>query len=99
MSSIFRPFTLLRGKGPLTDYIRKVVEVLVEELESQVGHPHVIGVGKDEADGDSPPPFLDNGPFFLCEEFLLSLDDASCHRAIVPRDCGILHGEIEFDNY
>jgi hypothetical protein len=82
---------LFRQEDPLTDDIRQGVEETIDELKPQVGHPHMVGVGEDQADRDPPRPLLDDGPLLQGDKVPMAVSDSPHHRVILPCSVKIFH--------
>src|SRR4030042_4290776 len=53
---------------PFAHCLRKLIDNPINGLKTQVGHSHMVIVGKNQSKGELPPRGLNNRSLFLCQE-------------------------------
>ena len=75
-------------EGPLTDDIFFVVEKMIEGLEPQVGHSHMVGIGIDETNGNFSAPWFLDSPFLFLKNLPGPLNEfPRCHNWVIRDWC------------
>ena len=85
---VLRDVLRVRQEHPLADDAGQLVQVAIDRLEPQVGHPDRVGVGVDESERDPAPPVLPDGAGFLREQPVSFFLETPRHAAYSLTDGG-----------
>ncbi len=68
----------------LAEHILPPVEQMIDGKKTEVAHSLVVGVGKNQGDGQPPPPGFDLAPRFAGQQLPGLVDQFTGHRLPVP---------------